>query len=229
MPKKTGRGSVSPRRENSSDSAQPPVDLRRVPRLAIYVDPGDRYHGVAVFELSGKAVQGEPPVFHCVDAFTLDCESGEEFVRERFYGWLKSMLMKGELDVLGFEVYRLYGDKAQEQKGSEFVASQTIGVLKFLAWEHAESDYRVRMNRPPVEVVRFLPDHKKATAGILESRGYRFESRRRKAYGDHAWDAELQGCYDLIKNRGWVVESRPLGGTDAEVAAPSEVAGRPRS
>lgn len=159
----------------------------------------------------------------CVDAFTLDCESGAPFVRERFYSWIKSMLADGRLDILGFEVFRLYGDKAQEQKGSEFIASQTIGVLKFLAWEHAESDYRLRMMRPPVEVVRFLPDHKKSTAGILASRGYMFESRRRKTHGDHAWDAELQGCFDLIKNRGWTVESRPQGETDAQ--APSSTQG----
>jgi hypothetical protein len=155
--------------------------------LAVYVDPGDRYVGVAVFERDAKQ-----DAWSCVDAFTLDVESDAD-VREKFYAWLLYLIQSRQLRILGYEVWRLYNDKAEEQTGSEFEATQMIGVFKWLAW-----NYRHR-----VEVVRFLPDFKKATAGILEKRGVVLQSRKRKTYGDHAYDAELQGYYDIIKNREW--------------------------
>ena len=163
---------------------------------AMYIDPGDRYIGLAIFE--HDEVGG---FWECTAAATIDCNDPE--ARANFEDVLASRTARGELDILGYEVWRLYEDKAQEQKGSEFLATQLIGVIKHLARRHAHQN---RWPRQPLELVRFLPDHKKAVAGIMKRRGYKFMSRELKTFGDHAWDAELQGIYDLEHNRGYKVK-----------------------
>lgn len=166
---------------------------------AIYIDPGDRYIGVAVFERDQVA-----DTWDCTDAWTVDCEA-EPDAREKFEDFLSATSARGEWDIIGYEVWRLYEDKAQEQKGSEFLATQLIGVIKHVARRNQFSN---RWPRQPLELVRFLPDHKKPTAGIMRTRKIDSEARRRGTYGDHAWDAELQGFYDIVHNRGWKYERK---------------------
>lgn len=166
---------------------------------AIYIDPGDRYIGVAVFTRDQVA-----DTWDCTDAWTVDTHAEGESA-EQFIDFLWAGAMRGEWDIIGYEVWRLYEDKAQEQKGSEFLATQLIGQIKFVA---RKCMYMNRWPRQPLELVRFLPDHKKPTAGIMKTRGIDFESRRRGTYGNHAWDAELQGFFDIVKNRNWKYERR---------------------
>lgn len=163
---------------------------------AIYIDPGDRWVGMAIFE---RDEVGD--FWECTAAVTIDLEGLDALAQ--LEDVLSARTSRGELDILGYEVYRLYEDKAQQQKGNEFQAVQLIGVIKHIARRNAAMN---RWPRQPLELVRFLPDHKKATAGIMRKRGYVFMSRTLKTKGDHAWDAELQGIYDLEHNRGWKVK-----------------------
>jgi hypothetical protein len=168
---------------------------------AVYFDPGDRYTGVAIFEKDDL-----DDAWTCTDAFTWDIE--EDGSADELQDWITSTTSRGDYDIVGYEVWRLYGDKAQQQKGSEFLATQLIGVIKYIARRNATLN---RWPRPPLELVRFLPDFKKATAGILEAHGIASVARAKGTKGDHAWDAELQGYYDLIKNRQWKVKGYAEG------------------
>lgn len=163
---------------------------------AIYFDPGERYTGVAIFERDQI-----DNTWDCVDAFTWDIEAtDDDYDILKLETWLWNSLSRGEYDIVGYEVFRLYEDKAQEQKGREFLTCQLIGVIKFAARRLANQN---RWPRQDLELVRFLPDFKKPTAGWMKKNGITSEARRRKTKGDHAWDAELQGYYDIVKNRGW--------------------------
>lgn len=161
---------------------------------AVYFDPGDRYTGVAIFDRDPT-----DNTWDCVDAFTWDLEQDGMDDIYKLQVWLYNQLEIGAFDIVGYEVWRLYEDKAQEQKGSEFLASQLIGAIKFIVRFFQKGKWPGR----DIELVRFLPDRKKATAGIMRSRGISSEARRRKTKGDHAWDAELQGFFDIVNNRGW--------------------------
>ena len=161
------------------------------PKRAVYFDPGDRYTGVAVFERT-VPTNG----WDCVDAFTWDIEV--EAI-DGLHEWLKTELAQGKFDRVGYEVWRLFEDKAQEQKGSEFLATQLIGVIKYLHGQFQEL-HEWPAGGKQVDLVRFFPENKKPTAGILKTRGVGLLSRALKTKGDHAYDAELQGYYDLIHN-----------------------------
>lgn len=174
---------------------------------ALYLDPGNVHTGVAVFERDGF-----DNTWDCVDAATLRLDDDAKV--HEFLDWLTARLSKCEIDIIGYEIYRLFNDKAKEQTGSEFEAVQIIGNVKYLA--HRYRSYN-RGFRQDLELVRFRPEDKKPTAGILKSRGITSEAKRRKTYGDHAQDAELQGYRDILKNRGLQVrrsghESRFLEG-----------------
>jgi len=197
MPKIAGRRTYKQERPYQDlyeapkgDGLDPQIDYDH----AVYFDPGNRYTGVAIF-------QRDPldDTWDCVDAFTWDIEAEGANI-EKLWNWLSACLGRGEYDIVGYEKFRLFEDKAKEQTGSEFGASQLIGVIKYL---HHRNITMNRWPRQPVELVQFLPENKKAVAGIMKKRGISSEARRRGTFGDHAWDAELQGYYDIIKNRGW--------------------------
>lgn len=177
----------------------PAAGTESVYNKAVYFDPGDRYTGVAIFTRDP-----DDDTWDCTDAFTWDAHE-EDHQIEKLMRWLWSTMSRGEWDIVGYEVWRLYEDKAQEQKGSEFLATQLIGVIKFMSHY---LQFQNRWPRQQLEVVRFLPDHKKPTAGKLKRMGWQYESDRRKAKGDHAKDAELQGAYDILHNRGWTLKRK---------------------
>lgn len=169
---------------------------------AIYFDPGERYTGVAMFERDEL-----DDTWNCYDARTWDIEEQGDI--EQLWAILNNTSVHGYWDIVGYEVFRLFEDKAQQQKGSEFVASQTIGAIR---WIVHRNQYTNRWPRQPIELVRFLPDHKKAVAGIMRKRGISFEADRRHCKGDHARDAELQGFFDLVNTRGFEYRRKePIG------------------
>ena len=185
------------KQSNGGPKVPPPADPEY--NRAIYFDPGDRYTGVAIFDRDP-----EDDTWDCVDAFTWDVEE-EDHDLNKLIGWLWSTTSRGEWDIIGYEVWRLFEDKAQEQKGKEFLATQLIGIIKWFAFYLSHQN---RWPRQPLEIVRFLPEHKKPMAGKLKKMGWTYESDRRKTFGDHAKDAELQGAYDIIHNRGWELKRK---------------------
>lgn len=94
------------------------------PRRLVAVDPGDRWTGVAFFEETPDAEHG----WECVDAIEFDPDEFEDSLAES--------IVAGDVDFLIYERFRLYGDKAKQQKGSEFRTTQSIGVFKWLVRNH---------------------------------------------------------------------------------------------
>lgn len=175
----------------------------------IAIDPGDRWTGVAFFETD----EDEPTGWRCTDA--------QEWDPDEFEDALAETILAGDVDIVVYERFRLYGDKAKEQKGSEFDTAQSIGVFKFIIRNHnrhAEAHDWVDKNggmltceqpggvchdperRPSVKVVILhgqFADIKKPTAGILRKKKIKSVAKpiSRELYEgrDHVVDAELHG------------------------------------
>ena len=186
----------------------------------IAVDPGDTHVGVAFFETD------DPDPWTGVGGDKWECVDAQEWSPMDFADALGETLLAGEIETLVIERFRLYGDKANEQVGSEFETAQLIGILKYL----------VRLNNLHVERHRVLDekhdagtsggvllaceqrggscqdgtpyrhvtlalqmaDIKKPTTGILRSRKIKSTAKRLSA-GGHAFDAELHGWYYILK------------------------------
>lgn len=180
----------------------------------IAVDPGDRHVGVAFFE----AETADP--WAAENALEWECVDAQEWKPQEFEDGLASALLAGDVQALVFERFRLYGDKAQEQTGSEFETSQLIGVMKFLvrihnahATRHAQAERDLngllpceqrgqscadpRVAPKPVVIHGQMADIKVPTRAILRKRGVKSTAARLKA-GGHAADAELHGWKYLL-------------------------------
>lgn len=181
----------------------------------IAVDPGDAHVGVAFF------AKDEDGKWYCEDAQQLEPEEFED-------GFAELILMDPTPPIVVFERFRLYGDKANEQKGSEFRTSQMIGVIKFVCRQrnnhvarHEDAEAQGRLmsceqrggacedpeNRPQaVTIVGQMADIKKPTTGILRHKKIKSVGKVRKAenkgWGDHCVDAELHGWHHILKTLG---------------------------
>lgn len=179
----------------------------------IAVDPGDRWTGVAFFT-------------HRPDGEWF-CQDAQEFDAMAFADALAETLLDDEVDILVYERFRLYGDKAAEQTGSEFETSQLIGIVKYLVRIHNFHAERHRLaeeegkmldcelpgrwhsnphDRPwPVTIHGQMADIKKPTAGILRHKGIKSVARglsRTQYEGrDHVVDAELHGWHYILNNK----------------------------
>lgn len=179
----------------------------------IAIDPGDAFVGVAFFESEDEDPWASPvqSKWECVDA--------QEFAPNEFADAFAETILDGDLDTVVFERFRLYGDKANEQKGSEFETSQLIGVIKFLVrihnvhvQRHADAEANGQMldceqagqwhhdptKRPRhVHIFGQMADIKKPTAGILRHKKIQSVAKpiSREHYNgrDHIVDAELHG------------------------------------
>lgn len=90
----------------------------------IAIDPGDVYTGVAFF------TRDENGEWYCQDAIEMRWEEFQDAFADLIYvdrDWPRWVI---------YERFRLYEDKAQEQKGSEFLTAQLIGVIKFIVRVH---------------------------------------------------------------------------------------------
>ncbi len=176
----------------------------------IAIDPGDRWTGVAFFEEDLDEQYG----WRCIDA--------QEFDPIEFEDALAETILAGDVDIVVYERFRLYEDKAVLQTGSEFITSQSIGVFKFLVRNH---NRHVRAHRKanaergwiltceqsggvcsdPLKEVTLkhvvlwgqMADIKKPTRAILKRKGVKSVAGpiARKEYSgrDHVKDAELHG------------------------------------
>jgi hypothetical protein len=154
------------------------------------IDPGGEHVGLAQFEVLDDlqvAVRGvwESPPDEAADV-------------------VAGMLLGNTLGVLVVEGFRLYGDKALAQVGSEMHTSELIGVLKYLV---RSANYRNRREGTAEVVLALQPAHiQKPMAGQLRARGV-----KSKAAGlPHGKSAELHGWHYLGRNvLGW---GEPLAG-----------------
>lgn len=174
--------------------------------LLVAIDPGDAHVGVAFF---GKDYEGR---WYCQDAQQHDDPDGfEEALAEL-------LLTATHPPIVVYEIFRLYGDKAQLQKGSQFRTSQMIGVIKFIArTRNSHADVHDAATaagklascelpgggcatpRPihRMTIIGQMADIKKPTAGILRSKKIKSVGKQAKkdnpGWGDHCVDAELHG------------------------------------
>lgn len=187
----------------------------------IAIDPGDIYVGVAFFETETSSwAESEDKDWSCVDA--------QEFTPVGFEDAFALSLLDGDsYDAVIFERWRLYGDHAANQVGSEFETSQLIGVIKYLVrirnehvlrHEQAEANGKMMTcelqggtcadpaKRPHhVDLVGQMADIKKPTRGILKSKRIKSVAKpiAREHYSgrDHVVDAELHGWYHILHGR----------------------------
>jgi hypothetical protein len=144
----------------------------------IAIDPGEKHCGVAVF----VAVMGEDgqPRLEC----RLTTEHTPEGMLDSLKVW-SALYGNSKLgfDVMVVEKFVLYPEKAASLAWSEMRTVEVIGVL------------RERCRCEGVPFVLQPASIKKATEGMLRSRGIALKSR---GSGGHAKDAELHGwCYWL--------------------------------
>lgn len=183
----------------------------------IAVDPGDRWTGVAFF-----ATDAEGKWF---------CEDAQEFDPHDFEDALAQLIFDRDgtpPPTVVIEKWRLYGDKAKQQTGSEFEACQHIGVIKYLvrannahAEKHDEAEAAGKMmtcelqgkmcadpaHRPQrIDVVVQGAEIKKPTRGILNHKKIKSVAKpiAKELYGnrDHIVDAELHGWKHILDTLG---------------------------
>lgn len=182
----------------------------------IAIDPGDAHVGVAFFDVNAD---GE-----------WFCEDAQQIEHDDFIDGLAEMVISDKMapEYLIFERFRLYGDKAKLQTGSEFLTAQMIGVIKYLVKVHndhvdkhelAESvgkfvscelrggrceDPKDRPHR--IHITGQMADIKKPTTGILRTKKIKSVGKAAKrenpGWGDHCIDAELHGWYFILKTMG---------------------------
>lgn len=88
------------------------------------VDPGDVHQGVAYFELDCAFDEGtQTGNWSMIRHWTRDLNRRSLF----------KLVEDGSIDALVIEAFRLYPELAREQGYSEFLTSQTIGVLRYIA------------------------------------------------------------------------------------------------
>jgi hypothetical protein len=185
----------------------------------IAIDPGDVYCGVAFFKRYGDG-------WECADAIEFDPDEFDTSLAETV---LTPSSPPGTPPlIIVYEKWRLYADHAKEKTGSEFLATQHIGVIKFIArsaqehvgrHEQAAADGKFlsceinhgmcinpKKQMRSVEIFKQPADIKKPTIGILRKKGIKSVAKpiaKAEYKGrDHIVDAELHGWYHILKTLG---------------------------
>lgn len=140
----------------------------------LFIDPGDVHVGHAVFT---EVDDG----WLCTETFETSPEESELFVKEA--------MERDSFGVIGFERFKLFGHLALAQTGSEFRASQMIGVVKFL----------YRTLNPECELVTQDPSCQPIAQALAEKRGVPLKSVLSRT-GGHSKSAELHGVFYLARN-----------------------------
>lgn len=206
-----------PTRETYGDGVQ---ELTRM----IAIDPGDVHVGVAFFETWGHPDSDDG--WECVDTQEITPEELEDALLETF--------LDGDVDILVYEKFFLYEDKAMAQVGSEFRTSQLIGVIRYLwrqqeihasAHDQAREKGKIltcelegftcadpkRMSGKHVTLVSQPASIQDPTAGILRARKIKSTAKRNKDTAGHQVSAELHGWYYLLQGRHHPPQSKKRG------------------
>lgn len=216
MGKRIGR---SPRRTLENHMRAVWAEPMRADTELIAIDPGDRWTGVAFFT---RNADGE---WYCQDA--------QEFEPHDFEDALAELILQDRHippPIIVYEKWRLYGDHAKTQTGSEFLSSQHIGAIKYIVRVHNDHAQRHQnaeeqgllmtceldggvcadpaVRPQPITLVKQGAEIKKPTAGICKRKGIKSVARpiSRDLYGgrDHIVDAELHGWKHILDTMGGV-------------------------
>lgn len=153
-------------------------------------DPGDKYTGIAYFR--------EKPGFIRPGELGWECHNARVADPDEALDELASDLIRGRVLYVVYERFRLYPDKAQAQANSEFLTSQSIGVIRWLVRNCNLT--RADQGKEPIALVSSGAEDKRPTREILRSKGIKSTARRLKAGpGEHALDAELHGWRHILR------------------------------
>ena len=128
--------------------------------------------GFALFQDDGDG-------WYCSETWENTPEDAEDLVA--------NVVTNPHVTMVCFERYRLFGHLAMQQVGSEFRASQLIGVIKYLARTRGHDKLQLHVQDPNVQPVAESWASKKNILLQSVSRGK----------GPHAKSAELHGWYYL--------------------------------
>jgi hypothetical protein len=156
----------------------------------VAVDPGGAHVGVSCF---GRREQDDQ---HHI----WDCFWSAEYTPLGFEDWLSEQMLAGQIDILVYEKWQLYPDKAKSLIGSEMETSQLIGVIKYVWRALAQVD--TRWPGSPVELVGQPASIKDPIRGLLKKRRITSMAKLLRVPLDHAVDAELHGWHHVIHTLG---------------------------
>ena len=148
--------------------------LRKATAEIVAIDPGGEHVGVAMFREAPDSKYG------------WECWWVKEFQPGPFVDWFQVELPR--FDVVVYEIFRLYEDKAMSLIGSEMETSQLIGVIKYLAGQ-----------APLASVTGQPAAWQQPSLGILRSLGMPSKAKADRA-GGHCLSAELHGWAYLIRS-----------------------------
>lgn len=137
----------------------------------VSVDPGDVHVGVTFW-------RGNKP------------EWAKEFDQPSFVDWLIPRLATGEIELVVYEIFMLYHDKATQQTGSKFYTPELIGVMRHLC------------RRREIPFVGFQASTHKSLYKNMDYRPPRMPLRDWVSYGfgGHAKDSECVGRWFVRVN-----------------------------
>jgi hypothetical protein len=117
-------------------------------------------------------------------------EWAKEFDPNSFVDWLVPRLASGEVELVVYEIFMLYHDKATQQTGSKFLTSELIGVMRHLC------------RRKGVPFVGFQASVHKSLYKNQDYRPPRMPLRAWVSYGNgsHSKDAECAGRWFVRVN-----------------------------
>ena len=139
-------------------------------------DPGEVHVGWARFE--SRAFNS----WHCV-------ETGE--LRPHDAGRMLEQLLP-LVDIVVYETFQIYPDKALTLIGSRCETAQTIGMIRWIV-------ERYNNGTPLIELVEQPAAIQTPTQGLLRQQGRTSTAKRTKS-GPHALSAELHGWCFLFQN-----------------------------
>lgn len=144
-------------------------------KLKYFIDPGDVHVGFALFKNEGEG-------WYCAEAWESDPEAAEDL--------MANVVPSPNVTLVCFERFRLFGHLAMQQVGSEFRASQLIGVIKYLVRTRGHANLKLHVQDPNVQPVAEKWAAKKNILLLSVSLGK----------GPHAKSAELHGWFYLGRN-----------------------------
>jgi len=150
-------------------------------RSIVAIDPGGEHVGVSMFAEYDDA---------------WECVWSGEMSPDEFWGWYSEMMWRGLIDIVVYETWTLYPDKAQQQIGSDMPTSQLIGVIKYVHW--ATRDGSNRWPGGTIELIGQPASIKTPIRSVLKNRKLTSMAKFLRIPLDHAADSELHGYYHLI-------------------------------
>ena len=161
----------------------------------ISIDPGDKHVGVAWFS-NRESISAPERGWACVDTM--------EWEPEPFADWFQGLVDTDKIDIVVFEKFRLYPDKAAQQTGSEFETSQLIGIIKYIVRRHNDQP-----GAKQIEIVKQPAEIQQPTQGILRTRRIKSTSKQ-QGTGTHTLSAELHGWHFVLRTKGWTAKDGTL-------------------